>query len=84
MMQYTHPNLMYATKRLHSYTDDPSAPYFQGVKQLICYIEVFPHHYIKYPSGIDIATTHDLHQYFYPIELHYQSISNSIVAFVSG
>ena len=55
---------MYAFNRLLIHSTDPSEPSFQGIKQLIRYLSGHPNHPIRYTTGIDGTTTHDLHQEF--------------------
>ena len=83
-MQYTHPDIMYAFNRLSSYTDVPSAPVFQGVNNLIQYLDSCPSCHIMYPYGLDGTTTHKPHQKVSPGEFHSQNISNRLVDFTVG
>ena len=72
---------MYAVNRLSSHDAVPSAPVFQGITHVICYISVWSHHTIMYPSGIDGTTTHEVYQQIFPGKLHSQNISHGLDAF---
>ena len=83
-MLYNLPDLIYAVNRFSIHDFPPSAPYLQGIKHLIRYLSVWTHCTIMYHTGLDVTTTHDLHQEASPGEFHSQNISNGLVAFSDG
>ena len=83
-MKYTHHDIMYAVKCLSRNASAPSSKYLQGIKYLNRYLYVCPHHTIIYLAGLDSNTTNELRQEFPPGDLHYQNISNDLVAFWYG
>ena len=84
IMQHTHPDIIYALKRLYIYATVSSAPAFQGINYLIRHLDGFYHRPFMYPYVIYGTTTHELHQDIYPGEFHFKNIRNTLVDFSGG
>ena len=81
-MKYNRLDIMYAVNCPYSHDSEPSAPDFQVIKHLICYLSRFPHYPNMYPYGLYGTTTRDLFQDIYPGNFHSQKIPNGLVASV--
>ena len=83
-MRYTRPDIIYYVNLISSHDYAPSASAFQGINKFIRYLDGFPQNPIRYISGFDSTTPHDLCQEVYPGKFHSQKRSNGLVAFADG
>ena len=58
VIKYTQSDLMYAINHISTYSAAPSAPEFQDIKHIICYLSKWHNHPIMYPSSLYVTATH--------------------------